>query len=693
MFILDQLRETNPRLRALAWAVFSGLCLLLVGLWYVQVVSSPRYVASQRHQSLRTVRLPAIRGKILDRNLLPLVDNEPSYTIHVYLEELRDRFLFEYTNSVKPAFFQRHPGRRRLSAAEYDHLQQLARVRAASNLVQEISAVLQTPIPFDEAGFRRHYQTQRVLPWVVLDELTPVQVARFAERATALPGVELAVRARRTYPRGTTAAHVIGHLQSADPSAGEWDIAYNYRLPDFQGQLGLEALFDTELRGSAGLKTMLVNNQSYRESERVTLPPVPGRNLVLTLDLPLQMATEHALGWFGRDTRGAAVVMDARNGDLLALASSPTFDPNKFLPKLTREEWERLNDPLLRPMVNRATYGAYPPGSIFKIIVGLACLENGLNPEDTLAVEPNPHQPGRGVYYLGRRAIRDTAPPGDYNFRRAFIKSSNSYFIHYGLQAGLDRILALAQQFHLGERVEVLPQQEVSGYVPQPGLRVKRDGSRWFDGDTANVCIGQGEISVTPLQMAVMTAAVANGGKVLWPRLVARIEPDPSLGPGEVTHFLAGRVRDELKVNPRHLQLLREAMLADVEDPEGTGLAARVEGLRIAGKTGTAQVTRGRTVIDHVTWFVSFAPYDSPRYVVVVMVESGASGGTTCAPIVRLIYQAIQRRERPPPSDSQAAVAHGQALAHGRGTDGVAGGMFDTPDAAGAIGFGGRTRE
>lgn len=692
MFILDQLRESNPRLRALAWAVFGGLCLLLVGLWYVQVVSSPRYVANQRHQSLRTVRLPAIRGKILDRNLLPLVDNEPSYTIHVYLEELRDRFLFEYTNYVKPAFFRAHPGRRRLTAAEYNQLQQQARARAASNLVQQISALIETPIEFDEAGFRRHYETQRVLPWVVLDGLTPVQVARFAERAAELPGVELAVRARRTYPRGTTAAHVIGHLQTTDGVQSELDIAYNYRLPDFQGQLGLEALFDAELRGSAGLKTMLVNNQNYRESERVTLPPVPGRNLVLTLDLPLQMATEHALGWFGRDTRGAAVVMDARNGDLLALASSPTFDPNKFLPSLTREEWERLNDPHLRPMVNRATYGAYPPGSIFKIIVGLACLENGLDPAETLVVEPNPRQPGRGVYYVGRKAIRDTAPPGDYNFRRAFLKSSNSYFIHYGLQTGLDRILAMAQQFHLGERVEVLPQQEVSGYVPQPGLRVKRDGGRWFDGDTANVCIGQGEITVTPLQMAVMTAAIANGGKVLWPRLVARIEPDPTLGRGEVTHFLAGRVRDELKVKPRHLQLLREAMLADVEDPEGTGLAARVEGLRIAGKTGTAQVTRGRTVIDHVTWFVSFAPYEAPRYVVVVMVESGASGGTTCAPIVRLIYQAIQRRERPPPADSQAAADRGPASPQEPANSGVAPEAFGARYAAVETDFAGPTR-
>ena len=187
--------------------------------------------------------------------------------------------------------------------------------------------------------------------------------------------------------------------------------------------------------------------------------------------------------------------------------------------------------------------------------------------------------------------------------------------------------------------------QEVSGYFPHPGLRLKRDGAAWFEGDTANLCIGQGEITVTPLQMAVMTAAIANGGKVLWPRLVARLEPAMNSG-GETNHFLA-RVPDELKVNPLNLQIIREGMLADVEDTDGTGHPAFVPRMRVCGKTGTAQVMHGRTVVDHITWFVSFAPFESPRYAVVVMIESGGSGGGTCAPLAKQIYQAIQRREQP----------------------------------------------
>lgn len=668
MLILDQLKKGDRPLQRLAWAVLVGMSLLGVGLWHVQVVSSKRYVSSQMHQSLRTVRLPAMRGKIVDRNGLPLVDNQPNYCINLYLEELRHLFRFEYTNKLRPAYVRaRHPHRSfrpgkplpRLTVKEEADLQRQARVRVVSNLVGQVSALVRVPIEFDERQFHRHYEGTRALPWPLLEQLTPEQVARFAEQSLDLPGVALEVQPRRFYPQGPLAAHVLGHLVRTNAAPEDFDLPYSYRLPDFKGELGLEALFDEDLRGRAGVKTMLVNNLNYRESEEVTTSPKPGRTLVLTIDLPLQRAAESALRSAGSHVRGSAVVLHAHSGDILALASSPSFDPNLFLSRIPLEEWNRLNDATLRPMVNRATYGAYPPGSIFKIIVGLAILEAGVGTNELLTVEPDPRDPARGHIRVGNRPIKDTAPPGDYDFRRAFKRSSNSYFIHFGLwRAGLDRILALGQRFHLGERLDVLPLQEVSGYCPRPGLRLKRDGGTWFDGDTANLCIGQGEITVTPLQMAVMTAAIANGGKVLWPRLVQKLEPAPGQANGEVSYVLAGRVRDDLKVNPRHLEIIRDAMLADVEDPDGTGRSARVPGLGICGKTGTAQVTRGRVVVDHITWFVSFAPYEKPQWVVVVMVEGGGSGGATCAPLARQIYEALQRRASSMPG-SETTLASG----------------------------------
>jgi penicillin-binding protein 2 len=337
---------------------------------------------------------------------------------------------------------------------------------------------------------------------------------------------------------------------------------------------------------------------------------------------------------FGPATRGAAVVLDTSNGDILALASSPPFNPNSYIPRLSRAEADRIAD--LQAEKNRATQENYAAGSIFKPIVGLACLEAGLNPNSTI------YSPG--YIYVGKKRFGDLAPPGIYDFRRALKASCNTYFISNGLHvAGIANIVRLSQRFHLGERTGLPTRQEVSGIFPSQ----KQIRSGWFDGDTANLCIGQGQMAVTPLQMAVVSAAIANGGKVFRPRLVDRIEPlDVTLG-SETNYFPRAEVRDELGVQPRNLEVLRAAMRADVEDSDGTGVKAAVPGMNICGKTGTAQVKDAQgALVDHITWFMSFAPYEKPRYAVVAMVEGGNSGGGTCAPIVRQIYTAIQERER-----------------------------------------------
>jgi penicillin-binding protein 2 len=220
--------------------------------------------------------------------------------------------------------------------------------------------------------------------------------------------------------------------------------------------------------------------------------------------------------------------------------------------------------------------------------------------------------------------------------------SSNTYFITNGLRAGIESIIRLGQQLHLGERYELGTRQETGGKFPT----LRRISSNWYIGDSANICIGQGQMAVTPLQMAVMTAAIANGGKVLWPRLIERLEPQ-DLPPGaEPLTMPKGHVRDELTVKARNLQIVRDAMLADVEDPGGTGTEAFLPSIRICGKTGTAQVMdENNKVLSDNTWFASFAPYEKPRYAVIVMIESGQSGGKTCAPIARNIYRAIVERE------------------------------------------------
>lgn len=659
MLIFEQLKRNDPPLRLLSAVVLGGLGALLAGLWWVQVVRGREYQTSVENQTLRTVRVPAVRGKILDRHGRVLAESRPSYNISLYLEDLSAAFKDAYrqlrpmvTESNAGPFWKRWLGAAptrvrpaRLKRAELQELEWRARFQVAGQIVTQLAAQLQMPeLTFNAEEFRRHYANCRALPWPLVRGAAPHQVARFLEQNGGGPGLDLEVLPLRSYPLGETAAHVIGHLTRDDRSA-EGELAdYFYRLPDYRGALGVEGGFDAVLRGRAGAKAVVVNHLGYRQEEHVWQPAEPGWNVVLTLDARVQQAAERALRRrVGANARGAVVVLHAQTGDVLALVSAPAFDPNRFIPQLSAEDHARLSDPVLRPQINRATQENYAPGSIFKTVVGLACLEAGLNPDDKI------YNPGH--IYIGRRYIHDTAPAGEYDFRRALLRSSNTYFITNGLRCGVSRILELGRRLHLGERWDLPTRQETAGFFPSP-----RTVSRgWFDGDTANLCIGQGRIAVTPLQMAVMTAAFANGGEVLWPRLVARIEPQDPLAEEAPVEFPARRVRDHLGVAPRHLALLREAMLADTEDPEGTAWAAfrdyyRQPGaMRVCGKTGTAQVTDAHNrVIGRNLWFIAFAPYESPRYAVVVLVEGNGSGGTTCAPVARDIFEALKSIETAP---------------------------------------------
>ncbi|HZT21375.1 MAG TPA: penicillin-binding protein 2 [Verrucomicrobiae bacterium] len=659
MLILDELKKSDPHLRAVAVVLAAGLGLLLAGLWWVQVVSAREYQSHLETQSCRTVRLPAMRGKILDRENRVLADNRPRYNLVLYLDDLRQPFNDAYNALYRQAHARQLQAiadeekkrGRPLTRAERkaylftsEQIQQLhaqAHYRVASAVVAEISRRIGVPLTLDPVKFERDYQTRLALPYTLVADATPEEIARFEEQSSGLPGADVELQAIRNYPLGAMAGHVIGYLTRDDrPREGE-DAYFNYYLPDYRGVVGIEGGFDKELRGHAGVESVLVNNMGYRQSETILDPPEPGRNVVLTLDLDLQRAAaESLLRHQGPNARAAIVVLDVRNGDVLALVSSPEIDPSYFVgnlpPDQFRAETAFLNDPQLRPQINRATQENYAPGSIFKPIVALAALETGLDPDATV---DNP-----GYVMVGRRRIGDLAPPGQYNLRRAIIHSSNTYFITIGLRTGIENVIRMAEKFHLGERTGLPTRQETSGILPSLA-QVQSAG--WHDGDSANICFGQGQIAVTPLQMAVAYAAIANGGTVFWPRLVKRIEPQDAASGQTVMNFPAGLVRDHLGVSARSLKILREAMLAETEDPEGTGHAAVVgPELRICGKTGTAQVMNERNQeIDRTTWFASFAPYENPRYAVVVMVESGTYGGTTCAPIAHDIYEAILKEE------------------------------------------------
>ncbi len=660
MLIFDQLKKDDPQLRFLAFVTLGGLMILLAGLWWVQVVSTRFYRDKLEGQSIRTIRIPAVRGKILDREGRALAENEPRYNIAVYLEELSTNFQAGYasaTNVARQALRQQAAAKerelgRKLTPAERkqfswtvalrDQVSRQSRYQVTSNLLADLAARLHEPLELSESNFDKHYDKALAIPLTVLSNLTlTAQIAMFEEQSPLhTPGMDLDVQSVRSYTNKSLAAHVIGYLRRTN---GEDDsAAYNYRLDDYSGVSGIEKQFDAELRGTPGEKAVLVNNYGYRQGETVVSPAEAGNNVKLTLDIDIQEAAEIGLKMAQADVRGAVVVMDARSGDILAMASAPTFDPNHFMrhPDPAWDE-ERWSDAELGPQKNKALQENYRPGSTFKILIALSGLEQG-------TLDPAEQYPSTGEYPIpGKKAIGDTAGPGLFDLNRAMAKSSNPYFITQGVKPGvLNRVITLGQRLHLGEKTGLFPGQETPGLLPS----FKQVASHnWYPGDTMYLSIGQGFIDVTPLQMAVLTAAVANGGTVYWPRIVSGIKSPEG---EDVETFPEGRIRDYLRVNPRNLEIVRRAMLEDVVSPEGSGRDVAIPGWQVAGKTGTAQVEHnngdGKHDLDsrlRDTWFVSFAPYENPRYVVVAFVEGGASGAKTCVPVVKKVYEAIVAKE------------------------------------------------
>lgn len=664
MLIFDELKKNDPQLRLVAMGLAAGFFILLVGLWWVQVASAGAYESHLQTQSYRTVRIPAMRGKILDREGRVMAENGASYNLSLYLGDLTGQFNAEEKRLRPPKpVAQSHPfwkfwdrsssGAKSASLTkdETAALRWQARCDVAYTIISKMSQTLQRPLTFDAKGFERAYASSLYEPYSICQNLSSAEIARFEERYSEGNAANLDVMTTRLYPLGTTASSVLGYVQKDDSSIEGEEAYFNYRLPDFKGVIGIEGGFDKDLHGRAGEESVLVNNQGFRENEDVGTAPEAGNNVVLTIDVDIQRAAEESLAQHqGPEPRAAIVVMNVRTGDILAMVSSPTINPNYFTGNLPPDELQKeaqmMEDTNLLPQMNRATQTFDAPGSIFKPVVGIAALEDGLNPHEIYQVQPDPLGPEHGCIYVGERKIKDTVAPGDYDFNRAIAESSNSYFIWVGLhRTSIDHVIKLGEKLHFGEGANLHTDQDSKGSFP---TLKEVHGSKWHVGDSANIFFGQGAMAVTPLQMAVAYSAIGNGGDVLWPRLVDRIEAQDADASGGAAPMIepSAIVRDYLDVHQRSLNILREAMLGETEN--GTGKNVLVPGLRICGKTGTAQVqNQNGDLIGHNFWFASFAPYENPKYAVVVMVQKGlgpGSGGIVCAPIAHDIYAEMVKK-------------------------------------------------
>ena len=622
------------RLYLLCLVMMAGFLVLVYRLWSLQIDRHDEFVHRVPTSGEERARIPGVRGEIRDRNGVVLASNRAAFEVRINLGEM----VSEYKRQL--------PKGGTVPSIEYDATEGGRTVRKKeTDVVQIFNETIQKA--FNEMGMAKsidsvdmqvHYRTfAGVVPWVYRDDLTFSEFSRCAEHNLGLPGVSVTERAVRFYPYGSLACHILGYVRLADDQktttaerAG-WD----YFLPDDYGGAGVEKSFNEYLRGKPGVRTMKKNERGRLVGEVSFAEPHKGNDVFLTLDARIQYIAERALreGGVGR---GAAVVIDPASGEILAMASVPSYDPNRFIPSITTEEYASYLDNPANPLFNRAV-NAYAPGSTFKIVTSFAgCLADIQNRHFNCAGGVT-----YGNNYMKCWIAEHGGSHGSLDVSDAIMRSCNCFFYQYGNAAGIDNITRVGQLLGVGERTGVELGEESSGVLPNPAwLRLHNPRDRWSAGHTANTSIGQGMVLATPLQMASVVATVANAGKAFKPHLLKRVTDGP-----DVVLENQPEVRSDLAkegIDPKEVEMIRRGMWKVVNADAGTGKGARIPGVEVAGKTGTAQFWRtvdGVKQKDNHTWFITFAPYNNPKYAVCTLVQGGKSGGGCAAPVARRILE------------------------------------------------------
>lgn len=566
----------------IAIGIVTLLFLTLAGrLYYLQLIGGEQYRQDSARNSVRTMTIEAPRGLIYDRHGTLLAGNRASYTIAVIPFEVADSTITHLGGILK------------MTPEEVR-----ARIRD-----RQISPFKPVPIQRD-ASFE--------------------VVSCVEERRLSLPGVIVQIKPTRLYPLAHTASHLLGYVSEVTREQLERLKHAGYQRGDLIGKTGVEKTYEPFLRGKNGVQYIEVNarGQEIGPVEGVEpVMPVPGKTLYLSIDATVQMVAEQAMP----DTlAGALVALDPRNGEVLAFVSKPNFDPNLFSTGISLAAWKALNEAPLLPLLNRAIRGLYPAGSTLKIVTGAAGIEEGLVREDRRFA------PCIGGYRLGRRWARCWLAEGHgaLDVIGAIQHSCDVYFYQLGLRIGLERWGHYARAFGLGASTGLDIGDELNGLVPDMAYYNEQENGGWTQGKMMNLAIGQGETLVTPLQMAVLIAAVANGGVLYRPHVIRCIESSQ----GHTLQEGVATVRDTLRLSQETLAVIRQALLQVVN--AGTAGRARIKGVQVAGKTGTAENPHGG---DH-SWFIGYAPADNPTLAVAALLENAPHGAAV--PIVRTVMEA-----------------------------------------------------
>lgn len=632
MIGLTELRNTERELHAFRTRVLVAAAVVLVtfGLLgarfvWLQLVQHEYYHTRAEDNRIAIVPLPPRRGLIFDRNGVVLARNYSAYTL-----EIAPRKVSDVDGTIK--------------------------------MLSNIVAIG----PRDRSRFAKHLVEARnaeSLP--IRTRLSDEEVARFAVSRYRFPGVEIRARHFRQYPFGATASHVLGYIGRIDARdierLEELGVEANYRGTEYIGKRGVEASYQQSLHGETGFEQVEIDAAGRGIRSLSETPARPGHNVILTLDIRLQQVAEAAFE--GR--RGALVALDPSNGAVLAFASMPNYDPNLFVDGIDVQSWKALNSSPDRPLNNRAIAGLYPPGSTFKPFMALAALTLGERTPESTIQDP-------GYFVLGERRFRDShaGGHGTVNLRKSIVVSSDVYYYQLAHDMGIEAIAGFMQQFGFGARTGIDLEGEASGVLPSPQWKMKRFARReqqhWYAGETISIGIGQGYNAYTPLQLAAATAAIANGGALYRPHVVSTIE-DARTGKRET---IVPQLIRQIPLKPEHVAFVQDAMAG--VNSEGTGARAFAGAeYTSAGKTGTAQVVGikqnekydetkiDERLRDH-SLFIAFAPVESPKIALAVIVENGGFGSRAAAPIARTVLDYYLLGKRPETTAQASAAQDGE---------------------------------
>jgi len=583
------------RLTVLLAVIAAAFVVLAIRLWQVQIVQGEYFLRLSEENRLRVTSVAAPRGLIEDRRGRPVVLNRPAFTVSVLPMEMR------HPEQVIPEVVR---------TLGLDPAEAAARIAAGRDR------------PFQPVRLRR--------------DVPKEIVAAIEENRMDLPGVMVEVEPVREYPLGPLGVHLLGYLGEISDRDLDALRAQGYEAGDLIGKDGVERIYDRQLRGRNGQIQAEVDAQGRPLRVLATTPAEPGNTVRLGLDLDLQRVAEEALG-----TRvGALVAMDPRDGSIVALVSHPAFDPNLFATSITAANWTQLVQDPAQPLLDRAIQGGYPMGSVFKVVTATAALELGIVGADSRFYCP-------GYYNLGGRIFHDHEAHGNLNFLEGIAQSCNVVFWTVARPVGPERLGEFARMYGLGQKTGIDLVQESTGIIPDPAWKIRTIREPWYAGDTLNTAVGQGFTLATPLQVARMLAAVANGGTVVTPHVVTEVRSPK----GRVLLRIAPPAGGQVRIRPQTLSVLRAGLAAVVT--HGTAASIQIPGLAVAGKTGTAENPHGKP---H-AWFAGYAPIDSPQLVVVALVENVGFGAEFAAPIVQRVFEAafgLPLQPLPPTSPASA---------------------------------------